>query len=90
MSRLFFWPATNCGNHQTKHTDDMATHRRSREISDGEEGEIQSADEVEALLIEEVRRLGNTSMGQGERGRSEGWRRGSEEKSRQLLRKKNG
>jgi len=64
MSRLFFWPATNCGNHQTKHTDDMATHRRSREISDGEEGEIQSADEVEALLIEEVRRLGNTSMGQ--------------------------
>jgi hypothetical protein len=34
------------------------------EISDGEEGEIQSEDEVEALLIEEVRRLGNASMGQ--------------------------
>ena len=34
------------------------------EISDGEEGEIKSADEVEALLIEEVRKLGNASMGQ--------------------------
>lgn len=34
------------------------------EISDGEEGEIRTADEVEALLIEEVRKLGNESMGQ--------------------------
>ena len=34
------------------------------EISDGEEGEIKSADEVEALLIEETRKLGNTSMWQ--------------------------
>jgi hypothetical protein len=34
------------------------------EISDGEDGEIKSADEVEALLIEEVRKLGNASMGQ--------------------------
>jgi len=59
------------------------------EISDGEEGEIKSADEVEALLIEEVRKLGNASMeGMGERGRSPCRTRASEEKSRQLLRKK--
>lgn len=32
------------------------------EISDGEEGKLKSADDVEALLIEEVRKLGNTSM----------------------------
>jgi len=34
------------------------------EISDGGEGEIKSADEVEALLIQEVRKLGSTSMEQ--------------------------
>jgi hypothetical protein len=34
------------------------------EISDGEGEEIRSADEVEALLIEAVRKLGNASMGQ--------------------------
>lgn len=33
-------------------------------ISDGEDGELRSADEVEALLIEEVRKLGNASMEQ--------------------------
>lgn len=34
------------------------------EITDGEQGEIKTADAVEALLIEEVRKLGNVSMGQ--------------------------
>ena len=34
------------------------------EISDGEGGAIKSADEVEGLLIEEVRKLGKTSMEQ--------------------------
>ena len=33
------------------------------EISANTEGPIKSADEVEALLIEEMRRLGNTTMG---------------------------
>lgn len=32
-------------------------------ISSNEEGAIKSADEVEGLLIEEMRRLGNTTMG---------------------------
>jgi len=32
------------------------------EISDGEDGAIKTADEVEALLIEEVRKLGKTSL----------------------------
>lgn len=32
------------------------------EISNGEDGQIKSADEVEALLIESVRKLGNASM----------------------------
>jgi hypothetical protein len=33
------------------------------QISSNAEGPIKSADEVEALLIEEMRRLGNTTMG---------------------------
>jgi hypothetical protein len=32
------------------------------EISDGTTGPIKKADEIEALLIEEVRRLGNATM----------------------------
>ena len=32
------------------------------EISDGTEGAIKKADEIEALLIEEMRRLGNATM----------------------------
>ena len=32
------------------------------EISDGAEGPIKKADEMEALLIEEMRRLGNATM----------------------------
>lgn len=51
------------------------------EISDGEEGELRSADEVEALLIEEVRKLGNTSM--------EGWAREAEARAGEEHRKKN-
>lgn len=33
------------------------------EISANTQGRLKSADEVEALLIEEMRRLGNTTMG---------------------------
>jgi hypothetical protein len=33
------------------------------QISSNAEGPIKSADEVEALLIDEMRRLGNTTMG---------------------------
>jgi hypothetical protein len=51
------------------------------EISDGEEGELRSADEVEALLIEEVRKLGNASMGQ--------WAREAEARVGQEHQKKN-
>lgn len=51
------------------------------EISDGEEGEIKSADEVEALLIEEVRRLGNASM--------EGWAKEAEARAGREHQKKN-
>lgn len=32
------------------------------ELSESEEGPVKTADEVEALLIEEVRRLGHTTM----------------------------
>jgi hypothetical protein len=32
------------------------------EISDGTEGPIKKADEIEALLIDEIRRLGNATM----------------------------
>ena len=32
------------------------------ELAEGEEGELRSADEIEALLIEEVRRLGSQTM----------------------------
>ena len=38
------------------------------EISDGEGGELRSADEVEELLIEEIRKLGNTSMKEWAKG----------------------
>jgi len=51
------------------------------EISEGEEGEVRSADEVEALLIEEVRKLGNASM--------EGWAKGAEARAGVEYQKKN-
>lgn len=38
------------------------------EISDGKQGELRSADEVEDLLIEEIRKLGNTSMKEWAKG----------------------
>ena len=50
------------------------------EICDGEEGEMKKADEVEALLIEEVRKLGNTGMGQ--------WAKEAEARSAMEYRKK--
>lgn len=47
-----------------KHPEMMERVAAILEICDGPEGEIKSADEVEALLIEEMRKLGRTSMGQ--------------------------
>ena len=38
--------------------------RRILEIAGSEEGPLKTADEVEALLIQEVRRLGNTTLHQ--------------------------
>ena len=51
------------------------------EISDGEQGAIKSADEVEGLLVEEVRKLGKTSMEQ--------WAKESEARSGREQREKN-
>ena len=45
-----------------QHPELMERFQRILEISAGTEGPIQSADDVEALLIEEMRRLGNTTM----------------------------
>ena len=45
-----------------QHPDLMERFQSILEISANTEGPIKSADEVEALLIEEMRRLGNTTM----------------------------
>ena len=45
-----------------QHPELMERFQSILEISATTEGPIQSADEVEALLIEEMRRLGNTTM----------------------------
>lgn len=50
------------------------------EISANAEGPIKSADEVEALLIEEMRRLGNTTM--------RDWAAGAEKRLGDELRRK--
>jgi hypothetical protein len=47
-----------------KHPEIMERVAAILEICDGPEGEIKSADEVESLLIEEMRKLGSTTMGQ--------------------------
>jgi len=45
-----------------EHPEVMERFESILEISANTEGPIRSADEVEALLIEEMRRLGNTTM----------------------------
>lgn len=47
-----------------KHPELLERFEAILEISDSEDGKIRSADEVEALLIAEVRKLGNASMTQ--------------------------
>jgi len=47
-------------------------------LTDSEEGALRSADEIEELLIEEVRRLG--------RGAMEQWAKGAEERTARELR----
>jgi hypothetical protein len=46
-----------------EHPDLMERFQSILEISANAEGPVKSADEVEGLLIEEMRRLGNTTMG---------------------------
>jgi hypothetical protein len=46
-----------------EHPDLMERFEAILEISANAEGPVKSADEVEGLLIEEMRRLGNTTMG---------------------------
>jgi len=46
-----------------EHPDLMERFQNILEISANAEGRVKSADEVEGLLIEEMRRLGNTTMG---------------------------
>ncbi len=48
-------------------------------LTDSQEGELRSADEVEELLVEEVRRLGSGAMHQ--------WAQGAEERAARELRK---
>ena len=48
-------------------------------LTDSEEGALRSADEIEELLIEEVRRLG--------RGAMEQWAKGAEERTARARRK---
>ena len=45
-----------------KHPQLLERFRSILEISDSAEGTIKKADEIEALLIEEMRRLGNATM----------------------------
>ena len=46
-----------------QHPELMERFQSILEISANAEGPVKSADEVEELLIEEMRRLGNTTMG---------------------------
>lgn len=46
-----------------EHPDLMERFQSILEISANADGAVKSADEVEGLLIEEMRRLGNTTMG---------------------------
>lgn len=46
-----------------EHPEMMERFRSILELAASKEGPVKSADEVEALLIEEVRRLGKTAMG---------------------------
>ena len=46
-----------------EHPDLMERFQNILEISANAEGLVKSADEVEGLLIEEIRRLGNATMG---------------------------
>ena len=46
-----------------EHPELMERFQSILEISANAEGPVKSADEVEGLLIEEMRRLGNTTMG---------------------------
>lgn len=46
-----------------EHPELMERFQTILQISSNDEGPIKSADEVEGLLVEEMRRLGNTTMG---------------------------
>lgn len=63
-----------------EHPELMERFQSILEISSNTDGPIKSADEVEALLIEEMRRLGNTTMG--------GWATGAEQRLAERLKQK--
>jgi hypothetical protein len=53
------------------HPERMERFQSILEISDHADGPVKRADEIEALLIEEMRRLGNTTHGKlGQQGRN--------------------
>jgi hypothetical protein len=73
---------------EIRHIESLRKHPELREriaaileISDGEQGELRRADEVEELLIEEIRKLGNTSMKE--------WAKGAEARVGQEYQEKN-
>jgi hypothetical protein len=73
---------------EIRHIESLRKHPELRDriaailkISEGEEGGLRKADEVEELLIEEIRKLGNTSMKE--------WAKGAEAREGQEHQKKN-
>lgn len=65
--------------HLRQHPQMMARVRSILEIAYDEAGPIRTADEVEAMLVEAVRQLGQTTMSQ--------WAQGAEERVSQELRR---
>ncbi len=58
------------------------------DLSDSEQGAVKTADEIEALPREEIRRLGHTTMEpMGRWGREADWKGIQRESSRELLQK---
>ena len=64
-----------------KHPELMERFKQIMEIAADTEGPIKTADEVEALLIEEMRRLGNATM--------QGWGEQVEQRLAEQLKQKN-
>jgi 5'-deoxynucleotidase YfbR-like HD superfamily hydrolase len=63
-----------------EHPELMERFQHILEISSSAEGTVKKADEIEALLIEELRRLGNVTM--------EGWASGAEKSLTEQLKQR--